>query len=128
MERDADRDADLAVVFRETMSPTGFMAKIRENEVSEQGFEELMMAIDRIAEQTVDSRCLDRLYVACLYEAAWEIDNTVEHYRSRDRALGEKVSKMAERLRLSMQRHLWRGLEDYYRDPSTAPTPEWSCP
>lgn len=118
----------LRTIYRQTMSRHGFMWKLRENEVDEAGFEQLVASVRELAQDTHPaSRCIDRRLVAFLFEVPWEIENTVDHYRSRDPELGRRVGQMADAVRGVLHELLWIGLEDYdglVDNPNLEP---WEC-
>lgn len=123
-------DAALNVVWHETLHPSGFMAKIRENQVDQVSFQRLMRALGTIQIEIGTTECLDRLFVACMYEAAWEVDNTVEHYRRVGLDVGQQVARMAQDLRQWMHEFLWDGLDPYFKDSPLHPEIRWRghCP
>lgn len=105
-----------SVIYEETMKPDGFLWSIRENTIAEQKFENLIAAIERLTELTKGKREMDKLIFACLFEAPWEIENTMEHYRNKNVDLGSKVSMMADKLRDEVHNLLWSGLEEEYKN------------
>ncbi len=105
----------LQVIVDEAVRDGGFMAKLRENEVDEDGFERLAAAIRQSASELEGAEKIDRLLVACLYELPVEIENTVEHYTRKSPDVGRRVNRMAETLRELIQDLLWQGLEEYYQ-------------
>ena len=102
------------VVFDECMRPGGFAFSIRENPVDEAAFGRLIDAVDALAAHVGNEDSIDRLIVACLFEFPWEIENTVDHYARQSPELGTLVSRLADRLRRSINDLLWRGLESHY--------------
>src|SRR4051812_42795253 len=102
------------VVFDECMRPGGFAFSIRENRVDEAAFGRLIDAVDAIAAHVSNEDSIDRLVVACLFELPWEIENTVDHYAEQSPKLGAIVSRMADRLRESINDLLWGGMESHY--------------
>ncbi len=107
---------DQDIIYTECMKPEGFASLIRENRVDENRFENLLGAIERLTEATKDEKHLDKLMVACLFELPWEVENTVEHYKTKDEELGAKVETMSEKLREAINELLWTGLEEYYEN------------
>lgn len=104
------------VVYYQTMSSNGFLSKLRENQVDEQGFSVLISALKFLSEYYKQGEDIDRLVTACLFEAPWEVENCVPHYASQSKPLGSLVSKMGEDLREVIHDMLWQGMEKFYKD------------
>lgn len=104
------------LVYDETTRPNGFMWKIRENEIDRESYSRARKALHELKELLSDSPTVPKLLAACLCEVPWEIENCIEHYQSKDCALGQEVSKMADCLREDILALLWRGLEDRYEN------------
>jgi hypothetical protein len=102
------------IVFDECMRAGGFASSLRENRVDEGAFGRLIDAVDAIAAEVRDRDSIDRLTVACLFELPWEMENTVDHYARQSQELGSLVSRLADRLRQSINDLLWGGLESHY--------------
>lgn len=102
------------LIYTQTMLPSGFLWGIRENRVDKQQFQQLLDAIEQLRKFNDKEKKLDRLIVACLFEAPWEIENTVSHYASISESLGQEVSQMADDLRTAIHNFLWDGLEECY--------------
>ena len=101
-------------VFKQTMGENGFVSKLRENVVDEDGYKSLLDAVHSLIPIYENVETIDKLLVACLYEVPWEIENCVDHYSSKDTKLGKRVSQMGENLRGAINKLLWNGLEKYY--------------
>jgi hypothetical protein len=102
------------IIYTQTMQPSGFLWGIRENRVEEQQFQQLLDAIEQLSKFNATEKKLDRLIVACLFEAPWEIENTFSHYASTNESLGRDVSRRADDLRTAIHDFLWDGLEEHY--------------
>ena len=104
------------IIYAETMRKDGFMWKSREGEIREEQFTKLIEAIKNLNIITKNEKKLDKLSVACLFSAPYELENTVDHYKKYDVKLGKKVSQMSEELNEVIQDYLWDGLEEYYME------------
>jgi adenine-specific DNA methylase len=102
------------IIYTQTMQPSGFLWGIRENRVDKQQFQQLVDAIEQLRKFNNKEKKLDRIIVAYLFEAPWEIENTVSHYASTSEALGQEVSRMADALRTAIHNFLWEGLEESF--------------
>lgn len=102
------------IIVDECLKPGGFAIAIRENRVDEDAFARLIKAVHEFGRATSGEHSIDRLTIACLFELPWEIENTVDHYSKYSPELGSTVSKMADKLRASINDLLWSGLESHY--------------
>jgi hypothetical protein len=96
------------------MRPGGFAFSLRENRIDEAAFGRLIDAVNAIAAEVRHRDSIDRPTVACLFELPWEMENTVDHYAKQSPELGALVSRLAVRLRESINDLLWGGLESHY--------------
>lgn len=101
----------LELVIYHMISDTGFMGRLRENYVDESGFIELIGSIEAVANELGDNTEIDRQLVGCLFEAPWEIKNTITHYKAQEATRGRRVSQMADELRSAIHNMLWRGID-----------------
>jgi hypothetical protein len=104
------------VVFDECMRPGGFAFSLRENRIDHAAFDRMIDAVNAIAIKVSHRDSIDRLTVACLFELPWEMENTVDHYAKHSPELGALVSRLADRLRESINDLLWGGLESHYEE------------
>ena len=111
-----DKDKYIDTIYQQTMGPGGFLSKLRENDLDEEDYKCLLDAVNSLSTYYLDSSVIDKLVVACLYEVPWEVENCIDHYSAKDSKLGLRVSRMSENLREAINKLLWAGLEDYYKD------------
>lgn len=104
----------LEAIFHETMEESGFLWKIRENEVDQEGFSRFINALNELTEIYQNENELSKILVACLFEVPWSIENAVDFYMEKDQALGQRVLQMADEARAAIMSLLWTGLEKYY--------------
>ncbi|WP_027709808.1 hypothetical protein [Zooshikella ganghwensis] len=106
----------ISIIYKQTMTPQGFLSKLRENSLDESGYKQLLDAIKSLIPFYIKENKMDKLLVACLYEVPWEVENCINHYSQQDKKLGDMVSNMSENLRSAINDLLWSGLEKYYED------------
>lgn len=104
----------IEAVVAQTTKDGGFVRKLHRNEVDEASFNQLLDALKAARAASAGQLTIDRLLVACLFELPWEVENTVDHYRKKDPALGTRVSKTADTLRETINDFLAEGLEDHF--------------
>ena len=106
----------ISAIYAETMADGGFLSKLREGEVDETGFENLVAAIRSLAKLVSASNRINRLAVACLFEVPWEVENTVPHFKSSSPGIAGRVNQISEELREEINELLWTGLESEYTE------------
>ena len=104
------------IIYYQTMNKSGLLSKLRENQVDEQGYTDLITALKTLSGYYKNGEDIDRLVAACLFEVPWEIENCVPHYSSQSVKLGEIVSNMSEELIEIIHEMLWQGMDAYYKN------------
>jgi len=90
------------------LSEQGAMWKIRENNIDENGFAQLLAAIDAYKLHTKGNAQINRAVVASLFEIPWEIENTRSHYLEvRGEEAARLLDSIAEQLREAISNLLW---------------------
>lgn len=107
-----ERNEAEETIYQECLKEGGFSDLLRQNVVSQKKYDNLLNAVRALTEFISKESSINRRTAGCLFELPWEIENTIDHYKGQDPALGIKVSRMADELRCAINELLWRNIDE----------------
>jgi len=86
----------IRVIYEQCLSDDGFLRNLRTGALDESGFDALIAAIKELERLTSEpTRTMDRLVAACLFEAPYEVENTIRRYEKFSSEAARRVDMMA---------------------------------